>query len=416
MEYPEVTLSGAVSSIAINDKAIVKALSNIYHKRFNVKREIEPELFKETVRLFNEAAAIGISDGIDGGDDMPSDDFLQAIKTNNEVFSAFRVHRMQNDIAARMTNDDGQLKSFSQFARDVRPYTDHQNRQWLQTEFNTAVIRAHQAADWQQFEREKDVLPNLEWIPSTSLTPGLDHQVFWGTIRPVDDPFWNEHRPGDRWNCKCRLVSTDKAITPVQEGGDMDRPNRGLENNPGKDGQLISDKHPYFPENCSVCPFGHGKLWALAAGKKKDCAACGGMEKATGKAEEKSEASIERHKRLEEMKPLLKIKHEKQTDDKTLKVGFTKRGNEHLYSDTFGRSSVLQKEDLKSLDKVLDKATFIEDSELTHPRKDGIDRFYYFEGTIRGKKVRLNVARKIEKSNNGFTKVIHFLYSINDIK
>ena len=61
--------------------------------------------------------------------------------------------------------------------------------------------RAHQAANWRQFEREKDVLPNLKWMPSTSLHPGADHRRFWGTIRPVDDLFWNNHRPGDRWNC-----------------------------------------------------------------------------------------------------------------------------------------------------------------------------------------------------------------------
>jgi hypothetical protein len=35
---------------------------------------------------------------------------------------------------------------------------DHQVYQWLQTEYDTAVIRAHQAADWKQFEREKDIL------------------------------------------------------------------------------------------------------------------------------------------------------------------------------------------------------------------------------------------------------------------
>ncbi|MCB6967339.1 phage head morphogenesis protein, partial [Phocaeicola dorei] len=78
---------------------------------------------------------------------------------------------------------------------------------------DTAVIRAHQAADWRQFEREKDVLPNLKWMPSTSIHPGADHRIFWGTIRPIDDPFWNEHKPGDRWNCKCTLSSTDEAPT-----------------------------------------------------------------------------------------------------------------------------------------------------------------------------------------------------------
>lgn len=227
---------------------------------------------------------------MDDGTEEPNDAFLQAIKTNNEVFAAFRTHRMQNDIAKRMVDDKGELKSFSQFARDVRPYTDHQNRQWLRTEYNTAVIRAHQAADWKQFEAEKDVLPNLEWMPSTSPNPGKDHQTYWGTILPIDHPFWDQHRPGDRWNCKCSLRNTDVEPTPVPESGTgNDEPNRGLENNPGKDGKLFSDKHPYMPENCSSCPFGNGRLWALAAGRKKNCPDCKRLAKAQDTANDSSD-------------------------------------------------------------------------------------------------------------------------------
>ena len=83
--------------------------------------------------------------------------------------------------------------------------------------------------DWRQFEREKDILPNLKWMPSTSVHPGADHRIFWGTIRPVDDPFWNEHRPGDRWNCKCTLSSTDEAPTAVPGSGPDNKPQPGLE-------------------------------------------------------------------------------------------------------------------------------------------------------------------------------------------
>lgn len=69
---------------------------------------------------------------------------------------------------------------------------------------------------------------------------------------PIDDPFWNEHHPGDRWNCKCSLEATDD---PVVRPADLEptQPQRGLENNPGKDGHTFSDNHPYFPSDCSHC-------------------------------------------------------------------------------------------------------------------------------------------------------------------
>ena len=251
-----------------------------------MRSELEENLLRETIDIFSRAVATGVSDAVNDGDDMPRDEFLYQLKHNIEVFSAFRTHRMQNDIAARLTDDEGKLRTFSQFRKAVEGYTDHQNRAWLRTEYDTAVRRAHQAADWQQFEAEKDVLPNLEWIPSTSPTPGADQRVFWGTVLPVDDPFWKEHRPGDRWNCKCELRATDKDCTARPSGTEKDNPQSGLENNPGKDGHLFSDKHPYYPDSCASCQFSGNRLMALfhdLAGGKKHCNSCRKVEKVVSK-------------------------------------------------------------------------------------------------------------------------------------
>lgn len=219
-----------------------RALLNIYSKDFHPATDIEVNLFGEIWAKMNEAARKGFrkSKAAD-----PDDDFRDAILRNNAVFSAFKVHRMQNDMARLLLDSDGNLKPFEQWRKEVMPIASHQVGTWLRTEYDTAVIRAHQAADWRQFEREKDILPNLRWMPSTSVHPGADHKKFWGTVRPIDDSFWSEHRPGDRWNCKCGLSSTDDPVTPVVRSGEQDKAQDGLENNPAKDGKLFSDKHPY---------------------------------------------------------------------------------------------------------------------------------------------------------------------------
>ncbi len=220
-----------------------RALRNIYGKSFRPMTDIEINLFNEICDRINEAARKGFDES---GAVDPDDDFRAAILRNNEVFVAFKVHRMQNDMARLLLDSNGNLKPFEQWRKEVMPIASHQVGQWLRTEYNTAVLRAHQAADWQQFEREKDVLPNLRWMPSTSVNPGKDHMVFWGTVRPIDDPFWNEHRPGDRWNCKCDLSSTDDPVTEIPDFTKKDNPHPGLDNNPGKDGKLFSDTHPYI--------------------------------------------------------------------------------------------------------------------------------------------------------------------------
>lgn len=215
---------------------------NIYSKDFHPATDIEINLFGGIWDKMNEAVKKGFAESKATD---PDDDFRAAILRNNAVFSAFKVHRLQNDMARLLLDSNGNLKPFEQWRSEVLPIASHQCGAWLRTEYDTAILRAHLAADWQQFEREKDVLPNLRWMPSTSVHPGEDHRVFWNTVRPVDDPFWNEHRPGDRWNCKCGLSSTDDPVTPVPGSGDGYKPQPGLENNPGKDAKLFSDNHPY---------------------------------------------------------------------------------------------------------------------------------------------------------------------------
>ncbi len=220
-----------------------RALRNIYSKSFHPATDIEINLFNEICDKIDEAAQKGFDES---GAVDPDDDFRAAILRNNEVFAAFKVHRMQNDMAKLLLDSNGNLKPFGQWRKEVMPIASHQVGHWLRTEYNTAVLRAHQAADWQQFEREKDVLPNLRWMPSTSVNPGKDHMIFWGTVRPIDDPFWSQHRPGDRWNCKCDLSSTDDPVTEIPGFTTKDNPHPGLDNNPGKDGKLFSDTHPYI--------------------------------------------------------------------------------------------------------------------------------------------------------------------------
>ncbi len=67
------------------------------------------------------------------------------------------------------------------------------------------------------------------------------------------------HRPGDRWNCKCDLTSTDEPPTDVPsvatESQPQNTPQPGLKSNPGKTAEVFSDDHPYFPTDCRHCAF-----------------------------------------------------------------------------------------------------------------------------------------------------------------
>lgn len=189
---------------------------------------------------------------------------------------------MGSDMAAKLLDANGKLKPFRQWLNDVSSISTHHCGAWLRTEYDTAVIRAHNAADWQSFLRNKDVMPNLRWMPTTSPNPESSHEAYWKAklTLPVDDPFWTKHHPGDRWNCKCSLEQTDDPVNRHADLDDsVDKPQRGLENNPGKDGHTFSDNHPYYPDKCSHCDFYKSsslknKVKSIFTNRVKDCYNC----------------------------------------------------------------------------------------------------------------------------------------------
>ena len=244
---------------------LAAALRNIYERRYNPRTEIDAELFEEVSRIFDAATDVGFSGSEAGGD------FMEQLRTNNAVFAAFKTHRMGRDMAAQLI--------------DVEPIADHHVEAWLRTEYDTAIKRAHRATEMRQFMAEADVLPNIRWLPSTAVNPRESHMPFYDHVWPVDDSFWEEHKPGDEWGCQCGWEATDDPVTDNSGlGGERIEPSPGLKGNPARTAQLFSDDHPYFPSDCSKCAF-KGVQLTLFTNRSKDCYRCKNVLKAVQKAE-----------------------------------------------------------------------------------------------------------------------------------
>ena len=338
------------------------------------------------------------------------------------VFSGLKTFHELNEAFPSLVDEQGNKKPFERFLNDVQKVDKTYNEHYLRAEYNFAHSSAVMAAKWEEFSRDGDTY-NLQYrtVGDDHVRP--EHAALNGTTLPFSDPFWDSYYPPNGWNCRCTVVQVRKTKypeTPHEEA--YKRGAEALANdargmfrfNPGKQRKTMPDYNPYSIRRCNDCDLAKGKATLAFVPDNELCATCSLVRQCYGD-KTKSERAIERIHYLHEMEPLLKVKHEKPIEDGTIKVGFSTYGNKHLFSDTFGRSKVLEKDDLASLDKVLHKATFIGSSPLTHKRTDGVDRFYYFEGEIRGKKVRLNVARKADRKDNGFIRITHFLYSINDM-
>ena len=259
---------------------------NAIYGGFDVENSIEPAMWQELTKIMNDATAKGLSKGEFSIDHNRS--FLDAVKHANEVFAAFKTHAMGKSMASKLLDDNGNLKPFDKWMKDISSISSHHVGSWLKTEYNTAVLRAHNAADWRSFIENKDIMPNLRWMPTTSPDAEAVHRGYWEKklTLPVEHSFWNKHHPGDRWNCKCSLESTDDPASPddILDDLPIEPAQRGLENNPGKDGKMFNDTHPYFPKNCNQCSFYKNrgfknKMKTWFSNHEKDCYNCNFINK-----------------------------------------------------------------------------------------------------------------------------------------
>ena len=351
-----------------------------------------------------------------------SDTMRDRLEHSTYIFSGLKTFHELNEAFPSLVDDTGNRKSFERFLNDVQKIDETYNCNYLRAEYNFAHSSALMAAKWEEFSQDGDSY-NLQYrtVGDDHVRP--EHAALNGTTLPFSDPFWNSYYPPNGWNCRCTVVQVRKTKypeTPREEaykrGAEaLANDTRGIFRfNSGKQGKAVPDYNPYSIRRCNDCDLAKGKTSLAFVPDNELCAVCRLVRQCYGD-KTKSKRAIERTHYLHEMEPLLKVKQEKSVGDGTIKVGFSTYGNKHLFSDTFGRSKVLGKDDLASLGEVLEKAVFMESSPLTHPRNDGVDRFFYFEGKIRGQKVRLNVARKVQIQRNGKPQKSYFLYSVNDI-
>ena len=348
------------------------------------------------------------------------------LQRSNYIFSGMKAFHELNEAFPSLLDENGNRKSFERFLNDVRKIDKTYNSNYLRAEYNFVQASAEMAGKWEGFMQDGDRY-YLQYRTARDGRVRPEHAALHGVTLPITDTFWEEFYPPNGWGCRCTVVQVRKSkypATPHDEAmalGEqaLQRDTKGMFRfNPGKEGKAVPDYNPYTVSRCRDCDIAKGKFSLAKKVFIPDnelCQACQLLQKCAAD-KTKSERTIERIHYLHTMEPLLKKSVTLNTEDRDIRVGFTTYGNKHLFSDTFGRSSVMTKDDLATLDKVLETASFIESSPLTHPRSDEIDRFFYYEATIKGQKVRLNVARKVKIRKDGRHIATHFLYSVNDIK
>jgi hypothetical protein len=128
----------------------------IWGDKLYFQNDIDRGAWKAFLDTFNDTVEKG-SGPVEETD--PLRPFTEELRYHNGVFSAFRAHAMQKEIAGQLLDADGNLKPFDQFRKDVVKFVESRWLDgWLRTEYDTAVLRANLARQW------KSLLPNSPTI------------------------------------------------------------------------------------------------------------------------------------------------------------------------------------------------------------------------------------------------------------
>lgn len=170
-----------------------------------------------------------------------------ALRQNLFVFAAFKNHAQVADLVTLLTDAQGNLRPFAEFRREALAISQAYNQYWLEAEYQTAVASAQSAVRWQDIQNNKDALPYIKYTTAGDERVRPAHALLDGTVRPVDDPFWDTWFPPNGWNCRCDVQQVAGGETPEPAAlPDAKSAPPTFRNNPGKTGQVFTLQHPYF--------------------------------------------------------------------------------------------------------------------------------------------------------------------------
>lgn len=241
----------SASSFELTQEEQYAILRFIYDRELDASEDIQRDLWLHTRKFLDDAVDRAFSLHVE-----ENRDFVEELKRNNAVFAAFKTHREQNDLAAMLVDEAGNPRSFNDFRRATAPILQEYNVNWLHTEYLTAIHSARTAELFKRFERDKDLFPNVRWLPSRAADPREAHRLFYYQVRSLGDPWWLTHYPGCLWRCQCDVENTADPVThrgrqavapgnqDVEDGQTASAP--GLDQNPAFTGSLFSQSHPYI--------------------------------------------------------------------------------------------------------------------------------------------------------------------------
>lgn len=177
----------------------------------------------------------------------PSFEMMAQFRNNIFVFSAFKNHSQISDLVGALTDPaTGKPRSWNDFKAIAQGINKDYFENWLQAEYDTAYSSAQMAEKWQGYQRNKDILPMLQYVTQQDDRVRESHMVLQGATLPIDDPFWDEFYPPNGWRCRCTVIQVAGEERRPDLSPSLEQVPDQFRYNVAKSAELFPQSHPYF--------------------------------------------------------------------------------------------------------------------------------------------------------------------------
>lgn len=130
------------------------------------------------------------------------DAFITSMEMNVFHFSAAKTLAELQELN-RLFRESG---SFEEFHKKALEVTDVFNKRWQQTEYETAVLTAESASNYQRLVGKTKLFPYWEYKTAGDDKVREEHRKLDGLVLPANDPRWDKIFPPNGWKCRCYVV------------------------------------------------------------------------------------------------------------------------------------------------------------------------------------------------------------------
>lgn len=157
----------------------------------------------------------------------------ESLKSDVFIFSGLKTHAQLLEASRMLLDDDGKVKSFASFSRDVEKLKSGYNQTYLEAEYIFATTSAQMAGKWAELDSNYD----LQYRTANDSRVRDSHRLLHDITLPVDDAFWLSYYPPNGWRCRCNAVQVRKGKYQTSDSAKAVRAGEMATMEVGKDGK-----------------------------------------------------------------------------------------------------------------------------------------------------------------------------------